>query len=540
MRLLLILSVLAIGATAARAQTAFASSPFAGHTYRPGIDVVGYDLSLDVPDTGATIRGQATLTVRHEASVTALTLDLVSLVVDSVVVGRVNTPFQRTDSTLTFALPPEPETTVSVWYGGAVQDGLIIRRDSAGRWTAFGDNWPNRGRFWIPSIDHPSDKATVTWHVRARKGRTVVANGALERQDEDGDYVTTTYREHAPVPVYLMVVAVAPLVATPLGAPCGRSAAPRCVSQVVYTAPEQAVTAQAFAHARDIVGLFAQLVAPFPYEKLAHLQSATRFGGMENASAIFYADAPFRSGGVREETIAHETAHQWFGDAVTEREWPHLWLSEGFATYFAALWVEHAYGRDRFRTTMSDIRQAVLDDSTSVAHRPVIDSVETNLLALLNVNSYQKGGFVLHMLRRVVGDSAFFRGIRRYYAAHVNGNALTDDLQRAMEQSSGKPLDWFFDQWLRRPGYAELRAAWRRDANGVIRLTIDQSDRFGAYRFPLDILVSRKSGRRRVTVMVPATSHAELRLPGRFADGVVDVTLDPDVALLAKIATRHP
>src|SRR5438046_8113931 len=112
---------------------------------------------------------------------------------------------------------------------------------------------------------------------------------------------------------------------------------------------------------------------------------------MENATAIFYADAAFRTGAMNEALIAHETAHQWFGDAVTEREWPHLWLSEGFATYFAALWVQKAAGDSAFRAEMNDIRRTIVQDPV-VAKRPVIDTIETNLIALLHRNSYEKGG----------------------------------------------------------------------------------------------------------------------------------------------------
>ena len=132
-------------------------------------------------------------------------------------------------------------------------------------------------------------------------------------------------------------------------------------------------------------------------------------------------------------TIAHETAHQWFGDAVTEREWSHLWLSEGFATYFEALWTEHAFGDSAFRAEMAATRAEILGDRV-VATRPVIDSAQTDLMQLLNANSYQKGGWTLHMLRTLVGDSAFFRGIRDYYAAHRDGNALTDDLMHARRE----------------------------------------------------------------------------------------------------------
>ena len=120
--------------------------------------------------------------------------------------------------------------------------------------------------------------------------------------------------------------------------------------QSVYVLPEnQSWLPGAFQSAGPIVSLFEELVGPFPYEKLAHLQSKTRFGGMENASAIFYDGKLFPTQKMSDGLIAHETAHQWFGDAVTEREWAHLWLSEGFATYFAALWTRASTATRAFR-----------------------------------------------------------------------------------------------------------------------------------------------------------------------------------------------
>jgi aminopeptidase N len=283
------------------------------------------------------------------------------------------------------------------------------------------------------------------------------------------------------------------------------------------------------------VEFFASRVAPFPYERLAHVQSSTRFGGMENATIIFYSDRAFREGTLDTGLIAHETAHQWFGDAVTEREWSHLWLSEGFATYFAQLWVEHSRGPQALREGMAEIRREILE-SEAVAERPVIDTAQTDYLKLLNENSYEKGGWVLHMLRTQVGDSAFFAGVRDYYVKNRHGTALTEDLVRSMEAASGQELDWFFDQWLRRPGYPQITSRWRYDAasRGVV-LEIDQAERFGAYRFPLEIEVEDAAGRRhRGTIEIPAERSYRITLPMMLDAAPSSFRLDPDGKLLAQ------
>jgi aminopeptidase N len=557
-----------------------AQAPAAPHPYRPGIDVVDYDLTVDLPERGRVIEGRAVLAVRRTGPVDTLTLDLLRLRVDSVLVNGRPVAFRRDSATIAVPLaagtrpapalpggarprggagaPPQQQDvasggqvqnpsvagaiaeslTVTVRYGGEVADGLIVT-ESAGRWMAFGDNWPNRARNWIPSVDHPSDKATVSWTVHAPSGRRVVANGELLEETPlgSGDRTRTRWRETRPIPVYLMVIAAAPLAFYDLGpAACARAEVPGCVRQSVYVAPESRdFLPGPFAHATDIVDFFAALVGPFPYEKLAHLQSSTRFGGMENASAIFYADKLFRDRSLGPGLIAHETAHQWFGDAVTEREWSHLWLSEGFASYLEPLWVRHAAGDSAFRATMAKLRAEIVA-SPVTAERPVLDTAQTDYLKLLNTNSYQKGAWVLHMLRTVVGDSAFFRGVRSYYARHRHGTALTEDLRREMEGASGTDLGWFFDQWLRRPGVVELTTGWRHDPKSRrMTVTLGQGGRFAPYRFPLTVEVVDSDGTlRRATVAVPAERRVEVQLPFALAGRPRRVTFDPDVELLAR------
>lgn len=517
------------------------------HPYRPGIDVLDYAFVITLPDTGSHVRGDAMLTIRRTARVDTLVLDLRGPRVTRVMLDERARRFRRTDSTLHIPLPrgDSGHYRIRVFYDGRVTDGLIARRDSAGRWTYFGDNWPNRARHWLPTIDHPSDKATVTWSVNAPLSRTVVANGSQFQRSVSGAgaraRATTRWREAMPIPTYLMVIAAAPLARHDLGqTACGLAAVARCVPQQVYTAPELRRTMPGnFARAGDMVRAFATWVAPYPYEKLAHLQSSTRFGGMENATAIFYSDAAFRGRGVSERLIAHETAHQWFGNSATARDWPHLWLSEGFATYWAALWARHAHGDSAFRGNMAAIRDAILRDTNAVPHRPVIDTIETNLLGLLNRNSYEKGGFVLHMLREELGDSAFFRGVRDYYTRHKHATAVTADLQEALERGAGRDLGWFFDQWLRRPGYPELDIAWSTDTSAsTVRVTVVQGARFGAFQFNLRLALADTTGElRRVEIGIPAQDTTKVELP--ISAPVTQVEVDPAVQLLARISVRR-
>lgn len=542
------LAFVAVGAAVAGAQDGYPSGGRPGG-YRPGIDVQHYDLSIDLPDSGATFEGRAVLTIRRTARVDTLVLDLLALRVDSVLVNGRSTAFGRDQATISIPLPAGSgdELTVTVRYGGRPANGLIIKTDSLGRWSAFGDNWPNNARHWIPSVDHPSDKATVSFTVRAPSRLKVIANGDLMEETPlpsrpgERPRTLTTWRETRPVPVYVMVIAAAPLATYELGrAACGHAEF-GCVTQSVHYFPEERdFLPGPFAQSVGIVDFFSSLVGPFPYEKLAHLQSSTAYGGMENSSAIFYADNSFKKHSLGVGTVAHETAHQWFGDAVTEREWSDVWLSEGFATYFAQLWTQRHLGDSAFRAELAATRRDVVGDKVSVS-RPVIDTTVTRYGQLLNTNSYQKGGWVLHMLRRTLGDSAFFGGVRSYYQKYRHGNAMTDDLRRELERSSGQQLGWFFDQWLRRPGFAEL-TTWSHFDSATKRVVVDltQGSRFPPFRFSVVVEVIDAQGvAHRTTVQIGATVTQQVTLRLELAAAPRRVTFDPDVDLLASFETIY-
>ena len=510
------------------------------------IDAIHYDFTISLPVSGKSISGNARIDVRRYYQADSVALNLIDLRVDSVLVDGTRCDFSYDKSIIQIPLPPH---TTSPWdtvhlqivYNGIVHDGLVIRPDDRGRWSAFGDNWPERARFWIPCVDRPNDKATVTWRVIAPTDRTVVANGEfLEKvglPDSSGNkYSLTVWKESHPISTYLMVIAVGTLAKYSLPASPTSSGGRVPVQQSVYVQPEVLdFLPGPFRCANDIVGYFSSIIAPFPYEKLAHVQSSTRYGGMENASAIFYADRGFQNRTMGPGVIAHETAHQWFGDAVTEKEWSHLWLSEGFATYFQELWDQHEFGDSTFKAEMMRTREEIIR-SKVVRERPVIDTLQTDPMRLLDVNSYQKGAWVLHMLRSTLGDSVFYSSLRSYYAKYRDGNALTDDLEQEFENASHKHLRWFFDQWLRRPGFATVSSSWTYDEQSKqVHLTVEQSGDFPPYRFPLTCAVVTTAGKLvRERFTVEALPRDSLTFDHSFEKSPREVVLDPDVELLAR------
>ena len=514
-------------------------------TYEPGIDVAAYDVTIEIPDTGAFIRGDVTVALHRARGVSHFWLDLVdALTVRRVEVNGAVVQSVHRGNRIEVPLPGTRDSmSVRVVYDGVVADGLVARKDEKGRWTWFGDNWPDRGRQWLPLVDHPSDKATVSWRVIAPSALTVVANGEQVSRGpvtvRGTERTETRWRETRPIAPYLMVIAVGTLDRYDLKSACHVGDQGQCVKQSVYVFPENdSWLPGSFGAADSIVSFYERLVGPFPYEKLAHLQSSTRFGGMENASAIFYDGRLFPAQRVSDDLIAHETAHQWFGDAVTEREWAHLWLSEGFATYFAALWAQHSHGDSAFHQHMQRIRQQVMNDKV-VATRPVIDTAQHNYLALLNANSYQKGGYVLYMLHQRLGDSAFFGALQSYYRKYRHGTALTDDLQHEFELAGRQPLGDFFNQWLRRPGVPAIGTAWSyHAASGQLWLTFSQDDQaLYGLTMPLEI-VDGAGVTRRMNVDVPAKSQSRVRVPMSFTASPRSVTFDPLKETLARLTAK--
>jgi aminopeptidase N len=307
------------------------------------------------------------------------------------------------------------------------------------------------------------------------------------------------------------------------------------VQSWVY-APERSAGFSDFRLALGPMQFYSATIGAYPYEKLANVQSKTRYGGMENASAIFYAERAVTGQGRNGDLFAHEIAHQWFGDSVTESDWDHTWLSEGFATYLTHLYDERTAGRDALVRGMRRDRDDVVRYYERNRASAVVTQSSPSLDNILSPNSYQKGGWVLHMLRRQVGDEAFWKGLAAYYTRFRNGNALTDDFRRVMEEVSGRPLDGFFREWVYTPGQPRVEARWAY-ASGVLTVRIEQTQAPGlVFMTPLDIgIVTDRSAAPRIETVSLAERTQTFTF--RVDKEPVDVVLDPNTWLLATFGT---
>jgi len=366
----------------------------------------------------------------------------------------------------------------SVRYHGLPAPGLFIGRNRHGGRAFFGLNWPDRARTWLAVIDHPSAKATCEFLVTAPSRYQVVANGLpVEQRELRGGVRESHWSESVPIAPWLYTIGVAEFARRDLGQTSG-------VPLQTWVFPEDREPGNSTLDGplRRSVAFFSDYIGPFPYQKLAGVQALGFSGGIEYASAIFFSDGEI-SGKPADALVAHEVAHQWFGDSVTETDWDDVWLSEGFATYFALLYREHYEGRDGFLEGLRHSRGIVHDQEARLPDTAVLHTGLSDMSRVLNRLVYEKGAWVLQMLRAHLGDQRFHAGIREYYRRYRDSNASTADFRRIMEEISGEDLAWFFRQWLTRPGTPKLAGSWRYDAaGGMVELDLEQQQEGPAYR----------------------------------------------------------
>ena len=515
---------------------------------QPGVDVQHYVFRLTLTDASDRIAGEADVTVQFAGDAAReLRLDLVGAGQNArtgMTVTRVQRngqpgPVTHAADVLRIPLPAVPagggKQVFKISYGGVPADGLVISKNKFGDRTFFGDNWPNRARHWLPVADHPADKSTCEFIVTAPDHYRVIGNGLLKEETGlPGNGRRTHWVEAVPIPTKVMVVG-----------------ASRFAVQNVDTLRNVPVQSWVYPQDRDkgffdyapaapILVFFDSLVGPYPYEKLANVQSKTRYGGMENAGNIFYNEKAIH--GEKnldmERLVAHEIGHQWFGNSVTEKDWPHVWLSEGFATYLADVYVEHTYGPGRMAEYLQKERKEVFDFAKENPTLAVVVTQPADLMALLNPNSYQKGAWVLHMLRQRVGDDAFWRGLSAYYARYRNANAATDDFRQVMEEASGKDLSGFFKQWLYTPGYPKLTGTWAYDATHKELVLQLRQPAGSAYSLPLELGFYDAAGKLlgKETVQMDGTEKT-FRL--KVTAAPANVVADPDTEVLAEVELKR-
>ena len=511
---------------------------------RQPIDVEHYRFALTLADSTDRITGRATIRLRLlRADITTVTLDLAGLTdarqgkgmrVSSVTRAAAALPFQHAADRLTITLgaasPANAVIELDVHYAGIPADGLQIKPNQHGDRAFFSDNWPDKGHHWLPLIDHVGDKATMEMDVTAPAHYQVISNGLRVEQTDSpaGTTRRTVWRQSVPISPWLYALGVAHFAVQHVGDYRGVP-----IETWVFAQQRDAGFHDFAVPTKDALAFYSEFVGPFSYEKLANVQSNSVSGGMEAASAIFYsAGSVAGTRPVRwRNVVIHEIAHQWFGNAVTESDWNDVWLSEGFATYFTLLFIEHAYGRDEFAAGLRDSRRSIIEFDK---RRPDYRVIHANLADMADVTTnmtYQKGSWTLHMLRQELGDDRFWTGIREYYARFRDRTATTADFQAAMERAGGRDLSAFFAQWLTRGGIPRIEGSWQVNARTKeVVVELRQTQGGAPFTMPIEIGISGADGS--MQVLPVQLTGAVTRVTLTAAQVPLRVTLDPNVKAL--------
>lgn len=429
--------------------------PYVGDFGNGGYDVDHYDLELDWDPAATRLDGVATIEASATQDLTAFNLELTGFDVVGVEVDGEAATFEREVAELTITpstpIPRGKDFTTVVTYSGTPVDNEFVAGD-VGRPSG----WHTRDEFvyvageplsastFHPVNDHPSDKASFTYRITAPSDATVAANGTLEDEDVDGDTTTWTFVQPAPQAPYLTTLVIGDFVVVDDGA--SASGVP---VRNVFAAELADSVAPIFDAQPAMIDAFEDLFGPYPFDVYGALVVDDSFGGALETQTLSIFGADVVGFGDSQAIVAHELAHQWFGNDVSVERWEDIWLNEGFATYGEALWSEASDPDFEY----DDWIRGLLFAGPAL-ERGVHDPGPRELFG---AQVYLRGAFTLHALRLRVGDDVFFEILRTWNERFGGGNATTDDFESLAEELSGDDLDAFFDEWLRTEGLpAEL------------------------------------------------------------------------------------
>lgn len=461
-------------------------------------DVIHYKLVVGFDEDRRKVMGTSTITV------TSLTERLDSIELDAVnfSVKSVSLP---SGESLAFA-NRSPELVVYVDSSFGLDDTLdlvidyectpakglyFIQPDStnpAVRHQIWTQGAERDNRHWFAANDEPDDKATSEVIATVRERYVLLSNGKLTEVVHDRRKGTRTFHwfQSKPHSSYLIMLAAGEYEIV--------EQEYRGIPLQYYVYRELSEAGKRVFERTPVVMRYLEetLRFQYPWEKYAQVfVDNFMHGAMENTGATTFntlymiderAAPDFPATG----TVAHELAHQWWGNVVTCRDWNHLWLNEGFATYYEALFTEYDRGGDEFQYEMNESARNVFTAERVLGRKPIVST------GSFGANLYQKGAWVLHMLRRLLGDEEFYRAMSVYLRRHQFRNADTHEFRRAVEDATGRNLGWFFNQWVYNAGYPKLtvKTEWQEE-NGVLLIEVEQTQTIdslaGLFRFPVDV-----------------------------------------------------
>lgn len=479
-----------------------------------------------------------------------LVLDAVDLVIEEVQITGAKLTERVVDEeklTLVFdkAIAPGADASVTVRYHAEPTRGLYFRTPEMGYKSGDTQVWTqgeaDLHRFWFPCYDYPNERFTSEIICHAPKGMEVVSNGRLLSTVEKGELTTWHWLQDKPHVNYLIALAAGYFHKI-------EDKAGKVPLAMLVPPSHEKQAANAFADTRKIVEFFEREIGvPFPWDKYYQVYCHDFIaGGMENTSCTFEASSLLFNSDT--ETLrslhrldAHETAHQWFGDLVTCRDWSHLWLNEGFASYYTVLYEQEKSGPDAMKYSLWQEAEEVLEAKDT---RPTVWRDYGDPMQQFDTRVYPKGAWILHMLRSQLGPDLYRLAIQTYLERHRNGIVSTDDLHKVVEEVSGLSFDAFFDQWLYHGGFPELKVeyAWdaaSKQAKVTVKQTQKVTDQVRLFQFPLPVSFSVK-GQKSTQKFIMKITQAEEDFYFSLSAQPELMRVDPDYTVLAKVDFTPP
>jgi len=435
------------------------------------------------------------------------------------------------DIYLTQAYHYDEEFEVEITYQGIPQSGLNF---------SYHDNqpiiWsldePIGARNWFPCYDLPSDKATAEMRVTVPDTMIVASNGTLIEVTANLDNtVTYVWQESYPIATYLISIAATNYETFSDYYSSGSETME--VNYFVY--PEHLLLAQEdFSMTVSMIEFYSQVFGEYPFIREKYGMAEIPGGAsMEHQTCTSYSSLLITGTHAYDWIVAHELAHQWWGDLVTLADWADIWLNEGFATYSDALWQEYLYGSEGLKSRMTEFKNIYFTHHEGSEH-PIYDPPQGHLFCVIE---YEKAAWVLHMLRFVVGEDNFWEILKKYAQDYAYDNASTEDFRGVGEQVYGEDLEWFFNQWIYHAGYPTYQYGWGYSGQNGVRVVINQiQEDFPLFKMPVELQFTFPSGTVKKIVWVEQKYNT---FDFFFQETLSDVLFDPDSWLLFRLEEYH-
>jgi aminopeptidase N len=507
-------------------------------TQEHNFDILHYRFDWNIDFDSQSIQGKAILQARSLVDdLSEILIHLAdNMMVTEITQNRNPLGFVHQEDQLSIFLDQACQTDdqfeVEIHYQGYPQSGLNFsyHQHQPIIWSL---DEPIESREWFPCFDLPSDKATAEIRITVPGWMVAASNGNLMdiRENTDGT-VTYSWRENYPLATYLISVA-----ATDYETFSDSYTSDAGIMDVLYFVyPEHLSQAlEDFSVTVSMIEFFSEVFGEYPFlDEKYGMAAIPGSASMEHQTCTSYSSRLITGDHSYDWIIAHELAHQWWGDLVTLADWADIWLNEGFATYSDALWHEHLNGFEGLKSRMTEFKNIYFTRHQGSEH-PIFDPPSGHLFCVIE---YEKAAWVLHMLRFVVGEDAFWKILKKYASDYAYSCASTEDFRAVCEQVHEGELGWFFDQWIYQAGYPICELGWGYSpSQKKVNVVITQiQEEFPLFEMPVDIEVKLPSGLVKKRVWIKEKNNA---FDFSVTEKPLEVLFDPDGWLLFKRQDFH-